>query len=343
MCQPSLEEPVTEMNSWLGYPKFYKINTDANGIPMLRIHYSRVIRLTGDELPYYQRQAENMWSCSVLEALWDRLIAYDSVTMGVAQLVFKAHLRVLKLPSFREIVAEGGDTLNAVMQMIDTIRMFQNIEGLTVIDAEDAMEFNSYTFSGLPDTMKQFAEQISGSLNIPLVRLFGQSPSGFSTGDADLEMYNTRIKKDQRSKLRPGLSVLFPVMARSLTGKNLPSGWHYSFVPLKEMKEQDKSVIGKSDSDDVIAVEGSGLISPQTALKELRERGRSTGRWQTITDEEIAKADDEVAPPPDLTGGLKTPEQAGGTAEEGFGGSGKGGPDAGTTPKETKAQAGGKD
>jgi hypothetical protein len=39
----------------------------------------------------------------------------------------------------------------------------------------------------------QFAQQLSGALNIPLTRLFGQSPAGMnSTGEGDLHSLPVR-------------------------------------------------------------------------------------------------------------------------------------------------------
>ena len=66
----------------------------------------------------------------------------------------------------------------ALLKNIDLIRQFQSNEGMTLMDSRDKFETHQYSFSGLDDILSQFAEQISGAVGIPLVRLFGQSPSG---------------------------------------------------------------------------------------------------------------------------------------------------------------------
>ncbi|MDI5448925.1 hypothetical protein MJL27_26670, partial [Salmonella enterica subsp. enterica serovar Anatum] len=43
---------------------------------------------------------ENEWGMSVVERIWDRLTAFDSATVGAAQLVYKAHLRTYKVEMF---------------------------------------------------------------------------------------------------------------------------------------------------------------------------------------------------------------------------------------------------
>lgn len=75
--------------------------TTATGIPARSIHHSRLIRFDGVTLPYQQAQTENEWGMSIIERIWDRLTAFDSATMGAAQLVYKAHLRTMKIHKLR--------------------------------------------------------------------------------------------------------------------------------------------------------------------------------------------------------------------------------------------------
>ncbi|MFX8496860.1 phage portal protein, partial [Acinetobacter baumannii] len=79
---------------------------------------------------------------------------------------------------------------DALVEQINQIRLWQSNEGLTLMDAEDTYEAHQYSFAGLDNILMQFGQQIAGALGIPLVRLFGQSPAGFSaTGESDLSNY----------------------------------------------------------------------------------------------------------------------------------------------------------
>lgn len=107
MVNPTISERVTDMGPDLGMPKYYQVVTTGSGIPSMKIHHSRVIRLDGVGLPYQQKRTENEWGMSVIERLFDRLLAFDSTSTGAAQLIFKAHLRTYKINKFRELVAMG--------------------------------------------------------------------------------------------------------------------------------------------------------------------------------------------------------------------------------------------
>jgi hypothetical protein len=71
--------------------------------------------IDGIELPYWQKMAENYWGLSVIEPLYDRLIAFDSTSQGAAQLVYRAHLRTLYIEKLRELIAFGGEAYTAVL------------------------------------------------------------------------------------------------------------------------------------------------------------------------------------------------------------------------------------
>lgn len=298
---PTLHDLVTDFGPDLGKPKFYDVTPAAQALIGQRIHYSRVVRLDGLDLPWRQRIAENGWGQSVLERLWDRVIAFDSTTEGAAQLVYKAHLRTVKIPGFREMVAIGGPAFEGLVKQLQFMRSMQSNEGLTVLDGQDEFETHQYSFSGLSDMMLQFGQQLSGATQIPLVRLFGQSPAGLnSTGESDLRTYYDGIANQQDQKLRPGMGKIMDLVHRSLFGQPLPEGTEFDFVPLWQMTAEQKANVAKTITDAVVAAEGAGIISPEIAGKELRQSSRQTGIYSHIDDKFIKQLEDEPPAPGDV-------------------------------------------
>lgn len=300
LVQPTLAggDLITKYGPDLGKPQFYDVVADSMALANMRIHHSRCIRLDGIELPYWQRIAENLWGQSVVERLWDRLVAFDSATMGMSQLVYKAHLRTYKIEKLRELIATGGQAYEAVLKQIEMIRLMQSNEGLTLMDSTDEFLPHSYSFSGLSDVILQLGQQLSGALQIPLVRLFGQSPAGLnSTGESDLRMYYDMIAAQQEAKLRRGVGLLLDVLCRSELGAPPPEDFNFGFAPLWQMTDTDKASVGKTNTDAIIGAYDAALISAQTALKELRQQSRATGLFSNISDKEIAEADDKPPEP----------------------------------------------
>jgi len=301
MVSPPVGEVVTEFGPDMGKPVYYNVIADYAAIPKAKIHYSRVIRMDGMDLPFYQRVAENGWGLSVLEPMWDRLIAFDSASVGAGQLIYKAHLRTMTIDGLRDIIAAGGPALAGLTAQIKYTREAQTNEGMTLVDAKDKFEAHTYTFSGLSDMLTQFAQQLCGALGMPFTRLFGQSPTGLNaTGEGEMKQWHEKVKQNQERRLRNPLHRLLSVMSMSTLGKPLPDDFSFEFRNLQEMSEKEKSEIAKSTVDAVTAAVDANLLTVSAGMKELKASAPNTGMFGGITDEAIAEAEkqEENAPPP---------------------------------------------
>lgn len=299
MIEPSLNDLVTELGPELGMPKFYTVNSDAPALRSAKIHYTRIVRLEGIRLPFNQRMTENYWGISVIERLYDRMVAFDSATQGAAQMVFKAYIRTYKLKDLRQIVATGGDALVGLLKQIEMMRLFQSSEGITLLDGEDEFEGSaagSASFGGLADALVQFGQQLAGALQIPLVRLFGQSPAGLnSTGESDLRTYYDGINQQQNRHLKNPVTTIYRVLAIS-EGVNLPEGFAIEFRPLWILSDMDKVQIANGIATAVSTVDQGGIISRPTSLKELKQSSNTTGIFTNISDEELKAAEMDPLP-----------------------------------------------
>lgn len=289
---PNVQDLVTDLGPYIGKPRIYVVGPNAPAMRNEKIHYTRIIRVDGARIPYFQRVAEALWSLSVLEPMYDRLVAFDSTTLGTAQLVYKAYLRTLKVDGLRDILATGGKAMEALARNVEAIRKFQTTEGLTLIDSKDELEVLTYSFGGLDSVLTSMGQQISGATGIPLVRLFGQSPSGLnSTGESDIRNYYDNIKTQQESTLRPPLTVFLDVIYRSVIGKPPPEEFNFTFNPLWQLMEKEKADIANTVTQAVTGAFDTGIIDKRIALQELKQSADTTGIYSNITEEDIEAAD----------------------------------------------------
>ncbi|OON35613.1 hypothetical protein BTJ39_22315 [Izhakiella australiensis] len=298
MLNATTERRVTELGPDFGMPEFYRVVTSATGIPPWRIHHSRLIRFDGVTLPYQQRLTENDWGMSIIERCFDRLLAFDSTTTGVAQLVYKAHLRTYSIENLRGMLAMGKDNpaFKGLMSHMDMIRQYQSNEGMTIMDAKDKFEAHSYSYAGLSDVLAQFGQQVSGAFGIPLVRLFGQSPAGFSTGDTDLANYYDNVSTKQERKLRRPVRKLFEVLHMSLFAQPLPDDFAFEFNELWQVSDKERAEIANTVVDATTKAVDAGLMTDKAGALHLQETSRVTGFGGTISDKDIDNASD--LPPP---------------------------------------------
>lgn len=283
-----------------GYPKYYTV-TDPAGGGSVKIHHSRVIRFTGNTLPFWEEIAEMQWGASVVESIFDELRKRDNVSWNIAQLTFMANIRVLKMQDLGQLLAATDNESQAeLLRTLEAQNMLLNNMGMQVMDAADGLETHQYTFGGLADCYQQFIMDISGAAEIPVTRLFGRSPSGLNaTGESDLQNYYDMIAEKQESYLRPILNKVLPPFIISTLG-SLPDDFDFEFDPVAEPSDKERADLAKCGTDNVVAAYNAGLISQRTALKELKQQSERTGVWTNITDEDIERASDSVEPPGEM-------------------------------------------
>ena len=122
MLNPDPINAITTPGPDFGLPSLYQCVASSYSFPFpvdKKIHHTRIVRMEGIELPYWQKINENMWGISVLEPVYDRLTAFDSTTQRAAQLAYKAYLRTYKVKDLRSIIAAGGDALVGLTKQIE--------------------------------------------------------------------------------------------------------------------------------------------------------------------------------------------------------------------------------
>lgn len=289
-------EVVQELGPNFGKPAYYRIlpgmSEVSTGNSGMRVHHSRVLRFEGRRLPYYLRTAYQGWGASVLEPIFGLVQAFDLATSGASQLLSKAYLRYYKVKGLRDILTNGIAREGFLKQM-DIMREFQGIEGLTVGDTEDDFQTLSYTFTGIPEIMLQIGQQISGAIGVPLVRLFGQSPVGFnSTGESDLRIYYDNVRHDQDTDLRPGMKRLLAVMYESATGQKPGRDLDFEFRSLWQMTNEQRAAAAQTMVGAITTALASDAITTSVAMKELRKLSDTVGIFSSISDEDIAAAEE---------------------------------------------------
>lgn len=317
--EPSLNDLVTEYGPHFNLPKFYRVTGEFPPLYGKQVHYSRVIRREGIRLPYWQRLMENLWGISVYERMYDRMVAFDSASTGAAQLTYKSHLRTYKLDGLRTIVAGGGPALMGLTRFVNFMRLTQSNEGITLIDGKDDFDTHSSAsaFSGLNEILLQFGMQVAGAVEMPLVKLFGQSPAGLNaTGESDIRNYYDGIRAKQNRHVRPGVTNVYKAICMSM-GIKPPKDFGVEFNPLWQMTHKEKAETASAVADALDKM--SSVMSDRTKLNEFKQSSDYTGIGSNITDEEMEAASELPAPPAEETGveetGTEPPERGPGALD----------------------------
>ena len=247
----------------------------------IRVHHSRIIRFIGDELPIYERTTESYWGASCLEQVFEELKKRDNTSYNIAQLVFLANLRVLKkegMGSVTEVTSE-----HAKERMARTLKAQADAmsnTGMYVIGEEDEFKNFQYNFSGLSEVYRDFMQDVAGAADIPDTRLYGRSLGSNDMGYSTMNNYNDRILQVQNTDLYPKYERLFRIMAES-EGID-PDSFDFKFMPSATLSQKDIADMTWRTYESIIATYSRGLVSRNTALRELKRAGQSLGIYKDM-------------------------------------------------------------
>lgn len=237
VIQRRYDDPMMES---YGKPELWLISPRDGGTPYT-VHESRVHQFDGESIPNLQRQANQGWGASTLQACKDQLERLGMSHLWANALMERAQQAVHGIPRLTNLLSsKGGEEM--VMKRVDVVDMVRGINNTIVIDAEESYELKSTSFAGVPDLIDRFARALSAVTRIPPF-LLGQQQGGLSTNDktgengwyAIVEAWWNDVLRKPEDKL-----VNYIIIAK--TGKD---GGNYKicFNPLTVTSEKEEKEI----------------------------------------------------------------------------------------------------
>jgi phage-related protein (TIGR01555 family) len=289
-----MSEIITDVtNPDFGLPEYYSWVTDDFTV---RVHHSRVLRFTGRELPPIERYTEMQWGSSEIEVVFDELKKRDNTSWNIAQLVFNANIRVMKMSDWGEMLAVGDENLQRdIYATITKQNILLSNMGMLLMNKEDEFQNYQYSFSGINDIYESFMLDVAGAAEMPVTKLFGRAPAGMNaTGESDMQNYYNTVEQKQIALLEPVLDKLLPIMFVSEFGA-IPDDLDYTFNPIETPNDDDLANVVDKKANTIINAFNAGLISQKVGMKELRQMADGTGMFTNITDEDIDNADSDIS------------------------------------------------
>lgn len=289
---PSIELVDNITDPDFGQPEYYDVSDNTTG-KTFRIHHSRVIKMIGREMPYWEEIAETYWGASELEHVYTELKKRDDTSANISFLIFLANIRVFKMDGMSQMLSIGDQ--QAAQRVYETMKTMNHLmcnTGTLAIDKEEDFAMHGYSFTGINDVYESFMLDISGAAEIPVDKLFGRSPSGFNSGAETLQNYYDTIDEKRETYVREPLEKIVKIITMSALGE-IPDDIEIDFNPVRRPSDLEKSDLAQKNAQPIFDAYAGGLIGKGTALKELKQQSDITGLWTNITDEMIQEAYDE--------------------------------------------------
>ena len=275
------------------------------GYGMVRMHPSRVIEFSGNELPDWRlAPMGGGWGDSVLQTVDDALRDFAMIIGGLASMVNDMKMDVVKVPDLSRKLGTD-ETTKALLARFTTANMAKSSINTLMLDKEEEWNRITTSFGSTPDLIRVAMTIACGAGGIPESRVLGSSPgkglaaSGSSGGEVDIKNYFDDVASKQKTEYTPMMYPLDRAIQQSALGKYDPS-IDYEWSPLQQPSPAEKSAVAFQKAQATQIYAGSGLINEdafrEAVLSQLTEDNVYPGLEDAL--DEFGSAPEEPDEPP---------------------------------------------
>lgn len=246
-------------------PNFYK--PDTWFLMGQRFHRSRLLISVSRPVPDILKPAYNFGGIALTQMLKPYVDNWLKTRQGVTDLILAFTVFVLETDMSALLAGDGGQQMMARFEYFTNLR---NNLGLMAVDKDrEAFQNVSAPLSGLDQLQAQAQEHMAAVAGLPLVKIFGLSPSGLNaTADNEVRVLYDMIHARQQRAMGDNLTTALEVIQLNEFGEIDPE-IEFEFVELWELDEAGKSAARKTEADtDAVYIE-SGVLTPDDVRTRL--------------------------------------------------------------------------
>lgn len=234
---------------------------------------SRLITFISRAVPDLLKPAYVFGGLSLSQMLKPYVDNWLRTRQSVSDLISSFSKDVLKTNLGAQL--QSGESWDGIIARAEAYTAFRDNRNLTLLDKETE-EFVTVTtpLSSLDKLQAQAQEQMAGIAGIPLVVLFGITPSGLNaSSDGEIRAFYAWIKAQQEDLYRGPLTYVSRIVQLSEFGE-IDESIDFEFVPLWEPNETEAAANVKTQADTDQVYVDMGAVSPEEVRGRLaRDHG----------------------------------------------------------------------
>jgi phage-related protein (TIGR01555 family) len=158
----------------------------------------------------------------------------------------------------------SGDSGTDLINRVEMFNRYRNNRGTFVLDkSSEDLKNIAAPIAGLDHLQAQAQEHMASVFGVPLVKLFGITPSGLNaSSDGEIRVFYDSIKAMQQAIFASPLRKILDIIQLSEFGDIDPK-IKFSFEPLWETTESELANIRKLRADTAAVYIADGVISPE--------------------------------------------------------------------------------
>lgn len=264
------------------------------------IHASRVLEFKSDQVPsqIYSGVTQSLkyWGIPKLQSIYSTLSAHGSILQNVSNILYEFNSGTYKLKNLSQLLAAGGEEL--LYKRMQAIQAGTSTLNARILDSDESFQRDFASLASLDQLISVYMLQLCGVANIPMVRLFGKSPSGFSSGEYDIKNYYDSVEVYQRTKLAPPLRYFFKLLA--LKNKLNPDV-EFEFNSLYQLNEIEKVDLAKKEAETKKLTAETEIMYIEQGIRDPEKVAKEHGWQEEYTEVEPVEPTAPPAPEEDVS------------------------------------------
>lgn len=275
-----------------GDTEYYGIQPINGG--MFWVHESRIVEMSGIDVPVYARERNEGWGDSVFHNIYESIRDYGSIMSSTASIVDDFITGKLNIEGLADMIAAGQEEL--IMKRLDILDNSRHIINTLLLDKEEKYSKETSNVSGLKDIIEKAMLHICAVSGIPMRVLFGEQSTGLSNkGEGNtLDWYDT-ISTKQEDVLNPILYRIIDILLLSSElSFSIDDNYEINHNPLWKptMKEvaETRKIVAETDA---LYIDRNVLTAPEVTVSRFGGESYSIETVIETTDRDMAFNEEE--------------------------------------------------
>jgi uncharacterized protein len=145
----------------------------------------------------------------------------------------------------------------------------KNYNNALTMDTNDEYEQKQIAFSGLAEVLVQIRQGIAADLRMPVTKVFGISAAGFSSGEDDIENYNSMIE-GVRAQYKYAVINILQLICKKMFGI-MPDDLTITWPSLRILNAKEQEEVKDKQFARVMMAYQSGLIEAKEAKASINK------------------------------------------------------------------------
>lgn len=267
------------------------VNPDSYQYYSCKLHASRLLKLIGIEAPAFLRGQLRGWGASMVESIVGPLSSYLKISDLTFELLDEYKVDVYKLENLNSaVISEAGTEM--VRRRLEIVNMQKNYQNAIALDKEDDFQSKSGSFAGLAEIYRENRIAMAGNLRMPQNKIWGQSASGFSSGEDDLENYASLVEGQVREKVKWHVHKIVELRCQQLFGM-IPDDLKVTFNSLRVLNSEQEEAVKNSKFTRLLQARERGEIT-RYEFREACNKDKLLGISLDLAGDELNSEDPEA-------------------------------------------------